>query len=126
MHYLPRLNARPSPNALSEADVRFVHSTFDPYAGEVLVYGEAIRWNELEEIEVVLSPRASGAAGWLVRHVVHGDERYHVGLYYNGRESVLPNVTQAVARYVVQCVAYYAPLPVRYQGPDDMAPLTAG
>lgn len=122
MHYLQRLKVRPDPDTLSPNEARSIASMFDPYAGEVAVNGETIRWNEIEEIEIVLAPRAAGAAGWLVRTLVHAGERYHVGLYFGRNEAVLPNVTLEMARYVAQCVAYYAPLPVRYKGPDNLTP----
>lgn len=122
MRYLIRSKARPDMDALTPNEMRSIGNTFDPYAGEVIVNGEVIRWNEVEELEVVLAPRATGAAGWLVRNVVHAGERYHVGLYYGDQEAVLPNVTLTVARYITQCVAYYAPLPVRYKGPDGLIP----
>jgi hypothetical protein len=123
MMYLQRIKARPSPDDLTPGEARFVHNTFDPYAGEVLVDGQAVAWDELEEIEVVTAPRASGPAGWIVRHLVHGNERYHVGLYFGRQEAIVPNVTLDVARYIVQCVAFFAPLPVRYTGPDGLSPL---
>jgi hypothetical protein len=122
MLYLQRLKAQPHLDDLKPDEVRSISSHFDPYAGEVIIDGEAIRWNEIEEIEVVLAPRATRAAGWFVRNLVHGSQRYHVGLYFGHNEAVLPNVTLNVARYVVQCVAYYSPLPVRYKGPDGLSP----
>ena len=119
--YLRRLKARPSPDDLPPAEARLAQHRFDPYAGEVLVDGQSVGWNEIEEVEVALSRRAAGPAGWLVRYLVHGDDRYHVGLYFGREEAILTNVTLAVARYVVECVAYFAPQPVRYSGPDNLA-----
>ncbi|MBL8166086.1 MAG: hypothetical protein JNJ61_29155 [Anaerolineae bacterium] len=123
MILLQRIKARPSLDDLSPGEARFVQAHFDPYAGEVLIDGEAIGWNEINEVEVVTSPRSAGPAGWLVRYLVHRDERYHIGIYFGRQEAVLPNVTLNVARYVVQCVAYFAPLPVRYKGPEGLSPL---
>lgn len=122
MIYLQRTNLRPNTYDLSSGEIQFVQQHFDPYANEVIVEGQAVRWQEIEELEVVLSPRTSGPAGWIVRHLVHGDERYHVGLYFGRYEAVVPNVTLNVARYIVQCVAYYAPLPVRYRGVEGLSP----
>jgi hypothetical protein len=82
MVYLQRIKARPSTDDLTPAEARFVQHSFDSYAGEVLVNGQAVAWPEIEEVEVVVSPRAGGPAGWLVRYLVHGNERYHVGLYF--------------------------------------------
>jgi hypothetical protein len=124
MPYLQRTKARPELDDLPPAEARGLHHRFDPYAGEVIVEGQSIAWNEIEEVEVALAPRAAGPAGWVVRYLVHGDQRYHVGLYFGREEAILPNVTLAVARYVVECVAFYAPQPVRFTGPDDFAPLT--
>jgi hypothetical protein len=121
--YLQRIKARPNLDDLIPGDARWIQTHFDPYAGEVIVDGEAVAWGEIEEIEVAKAPRAVGLAGWLVRHVVHGNERYHVGIYFGRQEAVLPNVTLAVAQYVVQCVAYFVPLPVRYRGPDGLSPV---
>lgn len=123
MILLQRIKARPSLEDLSPGEARFVQMHFDPYAGEVLLDGEAIGWDEISAVEVVNAPRSAGPAGWLVRHLVHGNERYHVGIYFGRQEAVLPNVTLNVARYVVQCVAYFAPLPVRYKGPTGLSPL---
>jgi hypothetical protein len=122
MVYLQRIKARPDIDALTPGEARFIRSTFDPYAGEVLVDGQSLTWDEIEEIEVAMAARVDGPAGWIVRHLVHGNERYHVGLYSGRREAIVPNVTLNVARYIVQCVAFYAPLPVRYTGPDGLSP----
>lgn len=123
MSYLQRQKARPEPGDLSPAEQRFVQNTFDPYAGEVIIENQAIPWNAIDEIEIALAPRAAGPAGWLVRYLVHGEARYHVGLFFGREEAILPNVTLNVARYVAQCVAYYAPQPIRYNGPADLLPL---
>jgi hypothetical protein len=118
--YLQRLKVRPSVEDLTPAEARFVQSHFDPYAGEVLVNGDSIAWNEIEEIEIAMAPRVAGPAGWVVRHLIHGDERYHVGIYFGRNEAVLPNVSLNVAQYVVKSIAFYAPSPVRYNGPEGL------
>jgi len=123
MVYLQRIKARPSPDDLTPGEARYVQTVFDPYAGEVLMDEQVVAWNEIEEIEVATAARAIGPAGWVVRHLVHGNERYHVGLYFGRQEAIVPNVTLKVAGYIVQCVAFYAPLPVRYSGPDGLSPL---
>ncbi|MBI5669575.1 MAG: hypothetical protein HZC41_16355 [Chloroflexi bacterium] len=124
MVYLQRLKALPSPDDLTPAEARYVQEHFDTYAGEVIVNGQAIPWNWINEVEVAKAARAAGPAGWVVRHLVHGDERYHVGLYFGQMEAVLSNVTLNIARHIVQTIAYYAPAPVRYTGPDGLTPLT--
>lgn len=124
--YLRRLKARPELDDLTPAEARYLHEHFDAYAGEVIIHGqEPVGWDQIETIEVVKSPRARGPAGWIVRHLIHGDERYHVGLYFGRQEIVLPNVSLNVARFIVQSVAFYAPAPVRYMGPDGLSPVTA-
>ena len=123
MVYLQRTKARPSLEDLTSGEARFVHAAFDPYAGEVLVDGQTIAWDEIEEVEVAVSPRTAGPAGWVVRYMVHGNERYHVGFYFGRQEAIVPNVTLNVARYIVQCVAFFAPLLVRYTGPDNLGPV---
>lgn len=118
--YLQRLNVRPSIEDLTQAEARYMQSHFDPYAGEVIVNGESIAWDEIEEIEVARAPRIGGPAGWIVRHFIHGDERYHVGIYFGHNEAVLPNVSLNIAQYVVKTVAFYAPNRVRYTGPEGL------
>lgn len=123
MAYLQRTKVRPNPDDLTEGEARFVHEHFDVYAGEVIVDGQSVAWNQIEEIEVVPAARVVGPAGWIVRYFVHGNERYHVGLYFERQEAIVRNVTLKVARYIVDCIAFYAPLPVRYTGVADIAPL---
>lgn len=125
MPFLQRLKARPDVGQLSEADQRALGQHFDPYAGEVIIDGEAIPWTAVDEIEVAVAARALGPAGWLVRWLAYrGADRYHVAFYYGQREAVLHNITLEAAQYAVQTLAYYAPHPVRYTGPDGLAPLT--
>ncbi len=123
MLYLKRTNLRPNTHDLNAGEIQFLQQHFDPYSNEVVVAGQTVRWNEIEEVEIVLSPRAAGPAGWIVRNLVHGNERYHVGLYFGRQEAVVPNVTLKVARYITQCIAYYSPLPVRFTGPEGLSPL---
>jgi hypothetical protein len=118
--FLQRRKVRPDPVDLPADESRGLQQRFDPYAGEVVIEGIAIRWTEIEEIEVAVAPRP-GAAGWLVRHVVHGEERYHIGFYFGSAEAVIPNVTRSIVCYVLDSVAYYAPLPIRYKGPEGLA-----
>ncbi len=120
---LKRSNARPEPDTLTAAEARTIAEAFDVYAGEVLFYGQSLRWDTLAEVNVVKAARYSGLAGWLVRYLVHGDDRYHIGLYAGEQEYVLPNVSLNTARYVVQTIAYYAPLPVLYEGVEGLSPL---
>ena len=124
MLYLQRSTIRPNPDALSEADSRFIQEHFNVYGGNLTVEGRPLDWSAIEEIEVVVAPHISGPAGWFVRKVVVREERYHVGLYSGADEIVLPNLTLAVAKYIVACVAHFAPLPIRYKGLPDFTPTT--
>lgn len=120
MVFLQKLKTRPNPDALGADDAEFLRQMFDTSAMGVIAAGESVRWDEIDEVEVALSPRAKGPAGWLVRKVVHGADRYHVGIYFGRNEAILPNVSLDAARYAVQCVAYYSPLPVRYSGVEGL------
>lgn len=124
MLYLQRSTTRPNPDALSPADSQFIQEHFNVYGGNLTVEGQPVDWSSIEEIEVVVAPHISGPAGWFVRNVVVREERYHVGIYSGHDEIVLPNLTLAVAKYVVGCIAHFAPLPVRYRGLPDFAPTT--
>jgi hypothetical protein len=125
MPYLQRLKVRPDPDKLSRRDARILGQRFDPYAGEVVIDGEALPWDSIEEIEVAKAARAAGPAGWLVKFLVYsGGNRYHVAFYAGAREAVLSNLTLEAARYVVQSAAYYAPRPILYSGIDSLSPLT--
>lgn len=121
--YLQRLNVLPDLDDLTGDEAFYIRAHFDPYAGEVVVNGQPIPWQAISAVEVARAARAGGPAGWVVRHLVHGGERYHVGLYFGPLEAVLPNITLNAARYIVQTVAYYAPSPVIYTGPDGLSPL---
>ncbi len=124
MPYLQRLKARPDPNKLAPGEVNQLMQRFDPYAGDVMVEGESIHWDNIEEIEVAQAARAIGPAGWLVRFFVYsGHQRYHVAFYYGNREAVLSNLSLEAAQYVVQATAFYSPHPIRYAGPDGLSPL---
>jgi hypothetical protein len=123
MLYLQRVKMRPNLDDLNPGESRFVHGNFDVYAGEVIVEGQSVAWNEIEEVEVAVAARAIGPAGWVVRYLVHGNPRYHVGLYFGHEEVVVRNITLNVAQYIIRCVAFYAPLPVRYIGSDELSPV---
>ena len=120
MPSLKRTKVRPSFDALSDGEAHYVQTNFVEYAGEVVVNGQAVAWSRIEEVEVVRAARASGLAGLVVRHLIHGNVRYHVGIYFGGSEAVLPNVTLDVAKYVVESIAFYAPSPVKYRSAEDL------
>lgn len=125
MTYLQRINYRPTMANMNKTDERFLTNHFDAYGEEMVMSGEPIRWDIIEEVEVVVAPRASGAAGWIVkRFFLNNEVRYHVGVYFGHREAVMPNITWDVAKYIVESIAYYAPKRVRYSGPDNLVPIT--
>jgi hypothetical protein len=124
MTYLQRLGTMPTTDGLSPRDVETLQKHFDVYAKEVLINGEAIRWDYIEEIEVAVAARAKGPSGWLVKYFVMGGDRYHIGFYFGYNEAVLTNLTREAAAYVLKMVAYYAPVRIKYAGPDDLVPLT--
>ncbi|HEX2907832.1 MAG TPA: hypothetical protein VHO69_13270 [Phototrophicaceae bacterium] len=120
--YLQRLKVRPSLDDLTRAEAHYLHHHFDTFAGEVVINGETIHWDWIEAVEIAKAARAAGPAGWLVRYFVHGNERYHVGIYGGQRETVLTNVTLHVARFITQAIAFYSPAPVAYTGPEGFSP----
>ena len=124
MTYLQRINYQPNMDSLSEKEVNYVRQHFDAYGKEALVNGQPVRWEDINEVEVAVAARARGAAGWIVKNLIVGGDRYHVAFYAGYSEFVLPNLTWNVARYIVLNAAYYAPGPVEYKGPEDLVPLT--
>lgn len=123
MTSLQRINYRPTDEDLSESEVEYLQRHFDAYGKEVVVDGESLSWEMIDEIEVVQAARMRGPSGWLVKNFVLG-ERYHVGIYFQRSELVLTNMTLDTAKYIVQTIAYYAPGPVNYKGPEGISPLT--
>lgn len=124
MAYLQRINYRPNTDPLNDQEKHYLQQRFDAYGAEIVINGEAIAWQYIEEVEVAVAARATGFSGWLVKRLVMGGDRYHVAVYSGNHEAVLTNVTLNVARYIVQNIAYYAAQPVRYTGPEDLTPLT--
>ncbi len=125
MSYLQRIDYRPSEANLSPKEQEDLRQHMDVYGAEIVIYGDPVRWEHIEEVEVVPAPRAAGVAGWLVkRFFLQNEQRYHVGIYFGSREVVLPNITLNQARHVVETIAYYAPNPVHYTGPEDLVLLS--
>lgn len=125
MTYLQRIDYQPSPANLSPEDQQFLNEHVVTYGSEIVVDGQPVRWEHIEEVEMVVAPRAAGLAGWVVkRFFLHNETRYHVGIYFGSQEAILPNITWDVARYVVESIAYFAPKPVRYTGPEDLVKLS--
>jgi len=124
MSYLQRINYRPTLDALSERERDMLGRAFDPASTDVIINGDVVPWHNVEEVEVAVAARQKGPSGWIVRNLVMQGERYHVALYFGREEQVLTNLSRGAAEYVVKSIAYYAPKPVRYTGPDGFAPLT--
>jgi hypothetical protein len=125
MTYLQRIDFRPSMAELRQSDQDFLNRHFDAYGAELVIDNHAIRWEHIDEVEVVVAPRIAGPAGWIVKMLfLKGETRYHLGIYFGSKEAVLPNITWDMARYVLQSIAYYASQQITYKGPEDLVPLT--
>jgi hypothetical protein len=124
MSYLMRVNVRPDPDSLTVHERSRLQSLFDTYAAEVRIHGEPVGWNEITEVELVKAPTVGGLSSWLLGLFVNTTDRYHLGVYLGRDEAVLANITEEQARYALHAIAYYAPKPVRYRGPDGFVPLT--
>lgn len=118
--YLKRLKVRPDADDLTEGERRYLNEHFDARAAEVIVNGEPLSWQEIDEVEVVRAARMGGPAGWMVRFM-YGQDRYHVGIYFGRNEIVLPNISLKAATHVVQTIAFYAPNPIRYRGLEGIS-----
>lgn len=123
MAYLMRVNVRPDPDKLSAAQLRELNRVFDIHAAEVRIHGELVGWDEVEEVELVNAPTLGGVSAWVLGMFVNTQDRYHLGVYLRRDEAVLANLSEAEVRYALQAIAFYAPRPVRYKGPDGFVPL---
>jgi len=124
MTHLQRIDYRPTAEGLRHDEERFLQEHFEAYGAEMLVSGDVVRWEHIDEVEVVPAPRIAGLAGWLVKLLfLKNEQRYHLGIYYGAREAILPNITWNTAQYVLLNVAYYAPNPIEYKGPEDLVPI---
>lgn len=121
MPYLQRINYRPNMDAISEKERDSLSAKFDAGSTDVIINGDTIRWEMIEEIEVALAARSGGLAGWLVKKLVMGGDRYHVAFYFGREEAVLINLTLPAAQYVVNTAAYYLTKRIIYTGPDGVA-----
>lgn len=124
MAYLVRLQSRPSLKSLSEEERKTIERHFEIDAHQVSINGSALELDRVDEIEIVKAARANSPAGWVVKNLLYGGERYHIGIYAGREELVLPNITLEVARYIAGNIAFFARNPVRYKGLDDVVPVT--
>jgi hypothetical protein len=115
------MSTPPKEDALTPDDVRFLQTHLNVTNYEVVVDGQAIGWDKLDEVEVAKAARENSPAGWLVKNVIYGgQDRYHVGIYSGRSEAVLPNLSLQATQYVVQTIAYYARSRIRYVGPEGI------
>jgi hypothetical protein len=124
MPYLQRINYRPNMDAIHEKERVSLTEKFDAGSTDVIINGDVIRWEMIEEIEVAVAARSRGIAGWFVKNLVMGGDRYHVAFYFGREEAVLINLTLPAAQYVVNTAAYHLTKRVTYTGPDDIAALS--
>lgn len=123
MAYLQRLSTPPSEDGLTDREREYIRTHFDLSPTEIVINGDAIRWDYVEEIEVAVAARSRGPSGWVLKNLIIGGDRYHLAVYYGYNESVLTNMTHNTVVFVLKMIAYYAPLRIRYTGPDDLVPL---
>lgn len=125
MVYMVPASTPPKEDDLSADDVRFLRNHMNATNFEIIVDGQSIAWDKIDEVEVAVAARQSSPAGWLVKNVIYGGkDRYHVGIYSGHHELVLPNLSLAAAKYAVQTIAYYARTRIRYTGPEGFIPIT--
>lgn len=124
MAHLARLQSRPTMKELSADEIKLLEKRFEINANQVSVDGNIVELDRVDEIEVVKAARSASPAGWLVKNVLYGGDRYHIGIYSGRHELVLPNVSLNVARYVVGNIAFFARNSVRYKGIEDVAIVT--
>ena len=122
MPYLMRINVRPDADKLEPQELEQILNEFDTYAGEVRIHGQPVSWSEIDEVELVDAPTVGGLSSWLLSAFVNTEDRYHIGIYLGRDEAVLANVSERQARYVLQALAYYAPNPIRFKGPEGFVP----
>ena len=125
MVYMVPARTAPKEDDLTPDDVRYLRNHMNATNFEIIVDRQSIPWDKIDELEVAVAARQNSPAGWLVKNVIYGGkERYHVGIYSGNNEAVLPNLSLAAAKYVVQTVAYYARTRIRYTGPEGFIPTT--
>jgi hypothetical protein len=124
MAYLVRLQSRPTLKNLSEEERKIIERHFEIDARQVAIDGRAFELDRVDEIEIVKAARAKSPAGWVVKNLLYGGERYHIGIYAGREELVLPNITLEVARYIAGNIAFFARNPVRYKGLDNVVQVT--
>jgi hypothetical protein len=125
MTYMVPASTAPKEDDLTPDDVRYLRNHMNTTNFEIVVEGQSIAWDKIDELEVAVAARQKSPAGWLVKNMIYGgQERYHVGIYSGRSEAVLPNLSIAAAKYVVQTVAYYARTRIRYTGPEGITPIT--
>jgi hypothetical protein len=124
MAYLKRLNVRPDADALPARELARVNRVFSPFAAEVKINSDVVPWTAIVEVELAAAPTAGGMGAVVMGLFVNTTDRFHIGIYTERNESIVPNLTRAQAAYLLHTIAYHAPNPVYFTGPDDWVPLT--
>lgn len=123
MRYLAHVRELPSLDHMTDEEKQQVDKRFDANDFELNFDGNAVEWGLIEEIEIVQAARQNSPAGWLVKNLLFRGERYHIGIYFGREEMILTNITEEIARFIAQTIAYYTRQEVRYKGVEDVAPL---
>ncbi len=124
MAYLVRLGKAPSTNDLSQEEIALINRMFDVTPKTVTLNGVTFSWEDVTEIETAVAARSQSPAGWFVKKVIFGGERYHVAIYAGKDEAVLPNASRKVIEHIVQTIAYYAPRKIPYSGVEGISPVS--
>ncbi len=124
MAYLVRLGKAPSTNDLTQEEIAHINRVFDVTPQTVTLNGVTFPWEEVTEIETALAARTKNPAGWFVKKVIFGGERYHVAIYAGRYEAVLPNTSRKIIEHIVQTIAYYAPRKIPYSGVEGISPVS--
>lgn len=124
MAYLKRVNVRPDPDALPAGEMTRINRVFNPSAAEVKINNDVLPWTAIVEVELAAAPTTGGLGAVVMGFFVNTTDRFHVGIYTERNESIVPNLTRAQAEYLLQAIAYHAPNPVYFTGPEDWVPLT--
>ena len=123
MYYLVRPKAAPRAETLPETEQRYIAEHFDAHPAELTVNHQVIRWQDIDEVEVVKAARQRTLAGWFVRNIIYTDDRYHVGIYVGSSEAVLTNISLSLATFIVFSIAYYMQKPITYSGVEGIVPV---
>lgn len=123
MQYLERLETRPRLSELDEADRKIIEARVKIDRNDIAIDGQRFELHKVDHVEVAVAARQSSPAGWLVKKVLYGGDRYHVGVYSGREEMIVTNISLAAATYIVQSVAHFAGVNIRYSGVEGVTPV---